>query len=399
MPSVAEVRVLNLAPLLLSRFRSLMLEFLNQDWKLHVKGFRAGMTFGVVATIAVYALFVRVVFRAIEGAVTLGDVAIFGGATTGLRNAVEHTALDLRAVVTDSLFVRNVIEYLEHRARISGSEGREWSGQRGELRFEDVVFTYPGSTRPALRGVSLDVEAGETLAIVGENGAGKTTLVKLAARLYDPDEGRIVADGTDLREIATEDYHGKLGFVFQQFGRYEASAADNIAYGDWQRLLDDRAAIDRIVQRTGLSELISEMPSGLDTALGRSFGDYNPSAGQWQMIAVARALARDALILILDEPTASLDARAEHDLFIRFRELARGRTTLLISHRFSTVAMADRIAVMADGRIAEIGTHQQLLDLQGVYATLYSLHRREGFTLDGDDPKSASTAAVGPPGA
>ncbi len=397
MPSVAEVKLLDLAPLLLSRFRSLMEEFLAQDWKLHVKGFRAGVTFGVVATVAVYALFVRVVFRAIEGTVTLGDMAIFGGATTGLRNAVEHTASALRAAVSDSLFVTNIIEYLEHQARISGSEGLEWPGHRGELRFDDVVFTYPGSTRPALRGVTLHIKAGETLAIVGENGAGKSTLVKLAARLYDPDEGRITADGTDLRQLAPVDYHRKLAFVFQQFGRYEASAAENIAYGDWRRLLDDRATLEEIVRTTGLSELVAEMPSGLDTALGRNFGDYDPSSGQWQLIAVARALARDAAILILDEPTASLDARAEYDLFVRFRELARGRTTLLISHRFSTVAMADRIAVMADGRIAEIGTHQELLDLQGAYATLYSLHYREWFTPLGGDPKSASTAAAGPP--
>ena len=397
MPSAAEVRMLDLAPLLLARFRSLMQEFLVQDWKLHLKGFRAGVTFGMAATVAIYALFVRVVFRALEGAVTLGDVAIFGGATSGLRNSVEQAAFALRASMSDSLFVSDIIAFLEHRARISSLEGSRWPGHRGELCFEEVRFTYPGSTRAALRGVSLRIEAGETLAIVGENGAGKSTLVKLAARLYDPDEGRILADGTDLRDLAPADYHRKLAFVFQQFGRYEATAAENIAYGDWRRLLDDRGAIEEIVRRMGLSHLVGEMPDGLDTALGRNFGDYDPSAGQWQIIAVARALARDAAILILDEPTASLDARAEYDLFVRFRELAQGRTTLLISHRFSTVAMADRVAVMAEGRIAEIGTHEELLDQGGVYATLYSLHRRDGFSPITGAAQRADTAGTGPP--
>ena len=201
-------------------------------------------------------------------------------------------------------------------------------------------------------------------------------MVKLLARLYDPDEGCIRFDGVDLRELSLEHLHRQIAFVFQVFARYEATLAENVAYGDWQRLLEDRERLTEIAKRAGLEDLIESMPSGLDTMLGRSFGEFDPSGGQWQSIAVARAFARPASLLILDEPTSNLDARAEHRLFVRFRELARGRTTILVSHRFSTVAMADRIVVLEGGRMVEIGTHEQLLERGGSYASLYELHHR-----------------------
>ena len=196
------------------------------------------------------------------------------------------------------------------------------------------------------------------------------------ARLYEPDEGRILVDGVEIRELPPAEYRREIAFVFQPYGRYEASAGENIAYGDWQRLLRDRSAVQEVVQRAGLDSMVESMPNGLDTKLGRSFGEYDPSAGQWQLIAVARALARDATILILDEPSSSLDARAEYELFSRLHRMSAGRTTLLISHRFSTVAMADRIGVISDGRIVEMGTHDELMELGAVYASLYNLHRR-----------------------
>jgi ATP-binding cassette subfamily B protein len=210
---------------------------------------------------------------------------------------------------------------------------------------------------------------------VGENGAGKTTLAKLLARLYDPTTGCILTGGLDLRELSLADWHNAIGCVFQSSGQYEATVADNIAYGDWQRLAEDRKEIAEIARLSGVHDMIEAMPQGYDTSLGRTFGDYTPSLGQWQRLAIARAFARrDAALLILDEPTSNMDARAEYELFCRFRELAAGRTVVLISHRFSTVSIADRILVLDGGRIIEQGSHQDLLAQEGNYASLYRLH-------------------------
>jgi ATP-binding cassette subfamily B protein len=227
-----------------------------------------------------------------------------------------------------------------------------------------------------LEDVSLAIEPGEVVALVGPNGAGKSTLVKLLGRLYEPEQGAILLDGHKLSDFAPENLRLRLSFVFQRFARYEATAGENIAYGDWRRLRDDPDAIEEIAERTGAADMIARLPDGYETHLGRSFGHTTLSVGQWQLLAMARAMARDAQVLVLDEPTSNLDARTEYEVFSRFRELARGRTTLLISHRFTTVGMADRILVLEGGRLVEEGTHDDLLAGGGVYARLYELHRR-----------------------
>jgi ATP-binding cassette subfamily B protein len=375
--AVAEVRILGLAPLLIERFRALMREFRDQDRRLYVHGFTGSSLFVVLTTAALYGMFVRVAYRVLTGALTLGDLAIFGGATTRLRNTLESLILSVSGAMEQTLYIGNVIEFFDVPSEASRGGGQPLPERRAEIVLDDVSFTYPGAQERALDHVTLCIMPGETVAIVGENGAGKSTLVKLIARLYEPDAGCIRFNGVDLRDVSRDDLQRQLAFVFQGFGRYEATAAENIAYGDWRRMLDDRAAVERVARAAGVHEMIAAMPQGYDTMLGRLFGEQDLSGGQWQKLAVARAFARDAALLILDEPTSNLDARAEYELFCRFRELAHGRTTILISHRFSTVSMADRIIVLDRGRIVESGTHDELLAHAGSYAELYELHQRQ----------------------
>jgi ATP-binding cassette subfamily B protein len=228
-----------------------------------------------------------------------------------------------------------------------------------------------------LRDVNLHIEPGEAVAIVGENGSGKSTLVKLIAGLYTPDQGRILLDGVDTAGIETRDLAREITFVFQSFGRYEATAGENIAFGNSSELLENEAAIRHVIDAVGISDLIDRMPEGVDTMLGRGFGIYEPSGGQWQQISIARAYARPGSIQVLDEPTSNLDVKTEYAIFSKYRDLSAGRTTLLISHRFSTVSLADRIVVMDGGEVAEQGTHDDLLARNGTYAQLYRLHRRD----------------------
>jgi ATP-binding cassette subfamily B protein len=247
----------------------------------------------------------------------------------------------------------------------------------GKLTVEDVTFTYPGAREPTLKSIHLTIAPGETVAIVGENGAGKTTLAKVMARIYEPDSGQILFDDQNISQLPVSFVHSKIAFVFQDFGRYEASAADNIAYGDIHRLLHNRSAIEQLAALVQIDDMIQAMPNGYDTHLGRQFGEYSPSGGQWQKIALARAFARKASLLILDEPTSNLDPRSEYELFSQFRQLAEGRTTILISHRFTTVSMANRIVVLAAGQIVEQGTHQELMSQNGHYASMYRLHEQQ----------------------
>jgi ATP-binding cassette subfamily B protein/ATP-binding cassette subfamily C protein len=247
------------------------------------------------------------------------------------------------------------------------------SGAPRRIEFRNVSFRYPGQDHWALRDVSLVIPPGETLGLVGENGAGKSTIVKLLLRLYDPTEGAILYGGVDLRDLDTADLRRRFGAVFQDFVRYQFTAAENVGFGNPDHV-DDRERIAAAVRRGGADGVVAGLPHGLDTVLGGWFErGHDLSAGQWQKLAVARAFMREAEVLVLDEPTAAIDAEAEHDLFLRFRDLAAGRSALVISHRFSTVRVADRIAVLRDGRLEELGSHRELLDRDGRYAHLFRL--------------------------
>jgi ATP-binding cassette subfamily B protein len=249
-------------------------------------------------------------------------------------------------------------------------------GERG-IRFDGVGFAYPGQDKFALRGIDLFIPAGQSLALVGHNGAGKTTFIKLLSGLYQPTEGRILLDGQDLRTLPEEVLQRRIGVVFQDFNQYQFSVRENIAFGSVEHLADE-PRIERAVQRGGAEEIVRGLPSGLETMLGRWFQKgVELSGGQWQRVALARAFMREqADILILDEPTAALDAEAEHQVFQRFAELSAGRTALLISHRFPTVRMADRIVVLEGGGIVEQGSHDELLAAGGRYASLFALQAK-----------------------
>lgn len=375
---VPEVKLLKLAPLLISKFRSLMAEFRDFNQVVYRRVFWGSSLYASLSGLAFYLTFARVALRALSSSLTIGDVAIYGGAMARLRHSLENAIGSMTEALEHTLSIANLRSFFEIEPLSQEPDplsSLPLAG-RGEIIMRDVMFTYPGTNEPAIDGVSLHISPGETVAIVGRNGAGKTTLVKLVARLYEPDCGCIMFDRVDTRAISLNDLHRQLSFVFQRFGRYEATAAENVAYGNWEALVDDRGAIEEVARIADAHHMITKLPDGYDTHLGRMFGQHMLSDGQWQKIAIARAFARDASLLILDEPTSNLDPRAEYRIFANFRQLARGRTTILISHRFSTVSMADRILVMEKGQIIERGTHEELVDQAGHYAALYNLHRR-----------------------
>jgi ATP-binding cassette, subfamily B, bacterial len=372
-----EVKLLGLGPLLKNRFEQLLGEFRDQDRKLYQQVFTINLVFAVLSTTIAYAVLLRVTFKVFEGALTVGDVAVFGGAAIRLRVSLEQAILAVARCTEQALYISNLIEFFGIKPERGPTEGICPPVDGGEIDIENVTFRYAGSSQPSVKNVSLHINPGETIAIVGENGAGKSTLVKLIVRLYEPESGDIRFDGHDIRQLSLKHFHRHVSFVFQKFGCYEASVADNIAYGDYDRLISDRDGIEKIAKQSQIDDMITRLPQSYDTLLGRTFGEYTLSGGQWQQIALARAFAREAKLLILDEPTSNLDARTEYNLFLRFKELSEGKTTILISHRFSTVSMAKRIIVMDRGEIVEQGNHRELVARGGYYAQTYKLHKNK----------------------
>ncbi len=372
---VPEVKIFDLATLLIGKFRAIMAEFRDQDHRVLIRVLRAAMLFSTLASAVLFLLFFRVAARVLRGTSTLGDLAIFGVASGRLKWTLESQISAVAAIREETLNVSDLRQLLAAKSSLIGKTGVSDSQPfRGEIEFDRVSFAYPGAGKPVLQDLSLTIREGETLALVGQNGSGKSTLVKLVARFYDPTSGCVRLDGHDLRELDPGQLRAHLSFVFQHFGRYEGTVADNIDYGDWQRLAGDRNVARQVAREAGLDEMIRALPEGIDTVIGRKFGRFTLSDGQWQRIAIARALARPAEIVILDEPTSNLDPIAERALAMHFRALVKGRTAIIISHRLSTVRIADRIAVMQFGRIVEIGTHAELLARNGHYAHLYPEH-------------------------
>ncbi len=374
---VKEVKLFGLGPLVLGRYRALFRRFYDEDRGIARRRLRAGVVFGLVSLAAFYGMYALMAGRAAAGAISLGDLTLYIAVFRQGQGAVQAVLSAIGAMYEDALFMSNLFDFLgiptggeAPRVNPALSPPR---GRPGLIELRGVSFRYPGKEEWALRDLTLTLAPGEKLGLVGENGAGKSTLVKLLLRLYDPTEGEIRYGGVDLRDMDPRDLRSRIGAVFQDFVRYQFTAAENIGLGNPDHV-DDRSRIEEAARRGGAAAVIDALPQRYDTVLGGWFErGHEISAGQWQKLAVARAFMRDAEVLVLDEPTASIDAESEHELFQRFQELAAERTAIVISHRFSTVRIADRIAVLHGGRLEELGTHQQLVEAGGRYAHLFQL--------------------------
>jgi ATP-binding cassette subfamily B protein/ATP-binding cassette subfamily C protein len=375
---VKEVKLFGLGPLVLGRYRALFRKFFDEDRRLALRRLRAGLVFGLVSLLAFYGMYALMAGRAARGAISLGDLTLYIAVFRQGQGAVQAILAAVGGMYEDALFMSNLFGYLDIE---TGGEAPRASppraparGRPGAIEIVGVSFRYPGKEEWALRDLTLTIAPGEKLGLVGENGAGKSTLVKLLMRLYDPTEGEIRYGGVDLRDMDPHDLRARIGAVFQDFVRYQFTAAENIGVGS-PAAIEDRERIAEAARRGGAAGVVEALPKGYDTVLGGWFeAGHEISAGQWQKLAVARAFMRDeAEVLILDEPTAAIDAGAEHELFQRFKELAAERTAIVISHRFSTVRIADRIAVLHGGRLEELGTHRELLAKEGRYAHLFRL--------------------------
>jgi ATP-binding cassette subfamily B protein len=370
-----EVKIFGLNGFLIEHYKRLAALFYSANRELAVRRAAWGGVFTAIGTIGYYAAYAYIAWRTLQGEFTVGDLTFLSGSFLRLRSLLEGLLIGFSSTAGQALYLNDLFSFFDTRPEIlSPAKPIPFPRPiRDGFVFEDVGFIYPGAERWAVRHLGFTLKAGEVVALVGENGAGKTTLVKLLTRLYDPDEGRILLDGRDLRDYDLNDLRGSMGVIFQDFVRYNFTAGDNIAVGRIEAR-DDQARIERAAERSQADEVIERLPGGYAQRIGKRFKNgVELSGGEWQKVAIARAYMREAEVLILDEPTAALDARAEFEVFQRFKELSKGKTAVLISHRFSSVRMADRIFVLADGKVAAAGTHEELVAQPGLYAELFEL--------------------------
>ncbi|KQV09771.1 ABC transporter ATP-binding protein [Devosia sp. Root105] len=373
--SAKEIKLFGLGEFLSGRFKGLSDQILIENRNLSIKRALQTGLLASISTLTYYAAYAYIVWRTLHGEFSIGTLVFLSGSFSQLNGYLQQILIGFTQIAGQSLYLDDLFSFFEIKPTILDPKHPKpfpLPVKQG-LVFENVGFRYPGSENWAVRNLSFAVPAGETLALVGENGAGKTTIVKLMTRLYDPDEGRITLDGIDLKEFATADLRTHIGVIFQDFLRYSFTASDNIGVGRIE-VAGDRDRIVSAAEQSLADPVIRKLPEGYDQMLGRTFlKGQDLSGGEWQKIAIARAYMRNAEIIILDEPTAALDARAEAEVFTRFKNLAEGTTAVLISHRFSTVRMADRIVVLADGKVEEQGTHAELMANGGRYAELFEL--------------------------
>ena len=370
-----EVKIFGLHSFLIDRYVRLATDFYAANRILALRRASWGGLFTAMGTVGYYLAYAYIVLRTLGGEFSIGDLTFLAGSFRRLRTLLEGLLTSFSSTAGQALYLDDLFAFFEVKPEILSPENpRPFPHPiRQGFVFDDVGFIYPGAERWAVRHLSFILHAGEVVALVGENGAGKTTLVKLLTRLYDPDEGRILLDGHDLREYDLEALRGNMGVIFQDFVRYNLSASDNIAVG---RIAyrDDHPRIAQAASRSQADGVIAKLPGQYEQMIGKRFKNgVELSGGEWQKIAIARAYMREAEVLILDEPTAALDARSEFEVFRRFKELSEGKTAILISHRFSSVRMADRILVLADGKVEAAGTHEELVAQAGRYAELFEL--------------------------
>ena len=373
--SAKEVKIFGLGRHLTQRYHQLSIDIYNENKKIAIKRATLGSLLNLVSTGGYYGAYVVVLVRTLAGGITIGTFTFLTNAFARSRGYIERILSGFNDISEQAIFLQDLFEFFEMTPEIRSLPGALPGPRpiREGFEFRNVNFNYAGSERLVVQNINFRLYPGEKIALIGENGAGKTTLVKLLARLYDPTAGKILLDGHDLREYDVDDLRREIGVIFQDYMRYDMLVRENIGFGKVEDL-DDHPRIETAARKSLAKSLIGRFPNGYDQMVGRRFeGGVDLSGGEWQKLALARAYMRDAQLLILDEPTATLDARAEYEVFQRFAELTRGRMAVLISHRFSTVRMADRILVLANGEIREQGRHEDLLALGGQYAELFEL--------------------------
>ena len=372
--SAKELRLFALSDFLSGEYAQISRRIYEQNVSLARRRLWAGAALSLVSTAGYYGAYAYVIYRTVTGELTWGSLQFLAGAIAGASTNIQNVFSTFSSIADQALFLTDLVEFLQVGPKIRSKPDALPAPRpiRSGFVFEDVSFSYPRSRRRILDHLDFRLEPGESVALIGENGEGKTTLVKLLTRLYDPTAGRILLDGVDLRDYSIEDLHSQIGVIFQDFMRYEMTARENIAVGRIN-LVED-AAMYEAARKSMADQVVGKLPKGYEQLLGLRFeGGVDLSGGEWQKMALARAYFRDAQVVILDEPTASLDARSEYEVFERFAELTEDKTALLISHRFSTVRMANRIVVLEGGRVAEQGSHEKLLSQGGRYAAMFEL--------------------------